>query len=183
MSPSQTLHKGASLGFSNAAAYDAYRPSYPPAAVETFLNRLRLAGNAEARIVEVAAGTGKFTELLVARPEQYKIIAVEPHEGMRKTLVDKRLGDQVEVVDGFAAKMPVEGEWGDACVVAQVNSTLSWGCWAILFLLESRNPAPWMLILLSVGISLVSFGPQRKYSLLQEHEIGSGHSWNGKVCE
>lgn len=76
-------------GFRNAAAYDAHRPSYPPEAVDALLEKMRLlsrdvnmvggigsgSGSSTnnddekqdvARIVEIAAGTGKFTEALVA---------------------------------------------------------------------------------------------------------------------
>lgn len=79
-------------GFKNAAAYDAHRPSYPPEAVDALLEKMRLlsrdvnvvagigSGSATTttnddddekqgdvtRIVEIATGTGKFTEALVA---------------------------------------------------------------------------------------------------------------------
>ncbi|KAI0483374.1 methyltransferase [Xylariaceae sp. FL0804] len=111
-------------GFRDATAYDAHRPSYPPAAVDAFLARLGVASTAQqpgdrgARIVEIAAGTGKFTDQLAARPEGFEVRAVEPHAAMRRTLADKR-NPGVEVLDGTAAHMPVGDGWGDACIAAQ----------------------------------------------------------------
>lgn len=105
-------------GFKDAASYDAYRPSYPPEAVEKFLKNLKVADQYDAKIVEIASGTGKFTELLAQRPETFTIKAIEPHPGMREKLAQKDLPG-VEVADGKAEKMPVEDEWGDACIAAQ----------------------------------------------------------------
>ncbi|RYO80208.1 hypothetical protein DL766_009330 [Monosporascus sp. MC13-8B] len=105
-------------GFKNAAAYDVHRPSYPPEAVDAFLSALKVANYPESKIVEVASGTGKFTELLARRPERFLVKAVEPHDGMRGKLVKKDLPG-VEVLAGKAEKMPVDDEWGDACIAAQ----------------------------------------------------------------
>ena len=73
-----------------------------------------------AQIVEIGSGTGKFTELLVARPEKFELIAVEPHEGMRGALVKKNLG--IKTLDGDAASIPLEEGWADALIAAQVSS-------------------------------------------------------------
>ncbi|KAJ3555261.1 hypothetical protein NPX13_g10390 [Xylaria arbuscula] len=112
------LPSAAQEGFKDATAYDIHRPNYPPEAVEIFLQSLNLAGQDEMNVVELASGGGKFTEVLAARPERYTIKAVEPHGPMRDKLVEKDLPG-VEVLNGKADKMPVEGEWGDACIVAQ----------------------------------------------------------------
>ena len=68
-------------GFRNASSYDRHRPSYPPEAVDRFLKHLQVHGVKQARLVDLAAGTGKFTELLVGRDEEFEILAVEPHNG------------------------------------------------------------------------------------------------------
>lgn len=116
---SHQLPSAAAQGFQDASAYDAHRPSYPPTAVEKFLANLKVAGQKpDTKIVELAAGTGKFTELLAQRPERFLVKAIEPHAGMRGKLVDKDL-PAVEVVDGTAENMPVNAEWGDACIAAQ----------------------------------------------------------------
>jgi hypothetical protein len=120
MTSTNNLPSAATDGFRDSAAYDAHRPSYPPLAVETFLNRLNLSGMSDARIVEIASGTGKFTELLSKQPGRFLVKAVEPHGAMRQKLVEKDL-PAVEVIDGSASKMPIEEEWGDACIAAQVN--------------------------------------------------------------
>ncbi|OTB11823.1 hypothetical protein K445DRAFT_209782 [Daldinia sp. EC12] len=112
------LPTAAEEGFKDAASYDAYRPSYPPEAVDTFLTKLKVAEQFGSKIVEIASGTGKFTELLAKRPESFTVKAIEPHHGMREKLAQKDLTG-VEVIDGKADKMPVEDEWGDACIAAQ----------------------------------------------------------------
>ncbi|KAI1105527.1 S-adenosyl-L-methionine-dependent methyltransferase [Jackrogersella minutella] len=115
---SGNLPVAAEEGFKDAASYDAYRPSYPHEAVETFLTRLKIAQQPGAKIVEIASGTGKFTEPLAHRAEMFIVKAVEPHHTMREKLVQKDLPG-IEVIDGKAEKMPVEDEWGDACIAAQ----------------------------------------------------------------
>ncbi len=116
-------------GFQDAASYDAHRPSYPLSALSSLLNRLNIAGQSNSRIVEIGAGTGKFTELLAAREEGFEIVAVEPHQEMRESLIRKNLGavgrGRMKVVNGNAAKTGLEEGWGDACVVAQVDDCLS----------------------------------------------------------
>ncbi|KAL7927916.1 S-adenosyl-L-methionine-dependent methyltransferase [Trichoderma austrokoningii] len=110
--------QASSTGFQDAKAYDTHRPSYPAEAVQSLLTHLGVAGKPRARIIDLAAGTGKFTELLAARPEEYEILAVEPTASMRETLVDKGLRG-VAAKEGTAEKMDVEDGWADGIVVAQ----------------------------------------------------------------
>lgn len=117
-----TLSSKAQTGFSNAAQYDKHRPSYPDEAVNKLLTRLGVAGVSNAQIIDLGSGTGKFTELLAKRDEQYEIVAVEPHARMRDELVKKGLGEKVVVLDGDAGNIPVEDGWGDALVAAQVSA-------------------------------------------------------------
>ncbi|KAK0737690.1 S-adenosyl-L-methionine-dependent methyltransferase [Apiosordaria backusii] len=113
------LPKAASQGFQKAAAYDTHRPSYPQEAVTSFLSALGLLGKRNAKVLEIAAGTGKFTELLANRDEEFKVIAVEPHGDMRAQLKGKGLKG-VDVRDGHAGKLPVEEqEWADGYIAAQ----------------------------------------------------------------
>lgn len=116
----------ASVGFSDASRYDLYRPSYPDAAVEKLLTYVGVANQDKARIVDLGCGTGKFTECLVARPEQFEVVAVEPHELMRETLIKKDLGPNIKVLDGNAGSIPVKEGWGDALIAAQVSSSYKW---------------------------------------------------------
>jgi SAM-dependent methyltransferase len=73
------VHEVAAAGFSDAADYEAARPSYPPDAVAWFVEHLRIGPGA--RVVDLAAGTGKLTRLLV--PAGADLIAAEPVAGMR----------------------------------------------------------------------------------------------------
>ena len=107
-------------GFANAPSYDLHRPSYPPSAVSALLAHLRVSGVRNAKIVDIGAGTGKFTELLANREEEFEIVAVEPHERMRRELERKGLRG-VSVVDGNAKRIAVGRGEAEAVVVAQVG--------------------------------------------------------------
>lgn len=107
-------------GFNKGAAYDLHRATYAADVVETLLENLRVSGKKNARVLDLAAGTGKFTEPLAARGEQYEVVAVEPVEAMRRVLDAKNL-PKVAVKDGLASKIPVEEASVDAVVIAQVS--------------------------------------------------------------
>lgn len=77
-----SIPSASTKGFQNASSYDKHRPSYPLDAVTRFLKHLHVYGVKKARVLDLAAGTGKFTELLVGRDEDFDILAVEPHSGM-----------------------------------------------------------------------------------------------------
>lgn len=117
---SSTLADVALRGFAAASSYDQHRPSYPPEAVEQLLTRLEVSEFRGARILDLAAGTGKLTAMLASRDEGFEIVAVEPHEGMRKELERKQLGG-VTVLAGDAEKIPLEAQSVDAVIVAQVG--------------------------------------------------------------
>ena len=82
-----SIPSASTKSFQNASSYDKHRPSYRPEAVTRFLKQLKVHGVKRARLVDLAAGTGKFTELLVGRDEDFEILAVEPHNG---TQIDER---------------------------------------------------------------------------------------------
>lgn len=119
MTHQRTVALAASTGFHNAAAYDIHRPSYPKEAVRSFLSHLGVAHRTRAKIIDLAAGKGKFTELLAAREEEYEIMAIEPVAKMREILSGKKL-DGVAVRDGLATRMDVADGWADAVIAAQV---------------------------------------------------------------
>jgi SAM-dependent methyltransferase len=111
-------------GFAASSDYDAHRPSYPAEAVSQLLSALNVVDVKGARIADLAAGTGKLTELLAARPENYEIIAIEPHDAMREELVKKGL-QGVTVLNGTAEDMSEIADGSlDALVVAQVRLML-----------------------------------------------------------
>jgi ubiquinone/menaquinone biosynthesis C-methylase UbiE len=114
----------AHTGFAASSAYDAYRPSYPADAVSRLLSALKVVNVEGATIADLAAGTGKLTELLAVRLEKYKIIAIEPHDDMREQLVKKSIKG-LTVLNGTAEDMPeVADESLDALIVAQVSLML-----------------------------------------------------------
>lgn len=120
---SSNLPKEVEAGFKAADKYDAYRPTYSTRAVEKLLSALRVASFNGAKIVEVGAGTGKFTELIAARKEEYEIVAADPHKEMLNRLEDKVAKQgwkNVELVNGDAEHLPVEDGWGDCAIAAQV---------------------------------------------------------------
>ena len=115
----QGIAQEAQTGFAEASAYDTYRPSYPEEAVSKLVEELKIAGKDDAVVADMAAGTGKFTELLARRPEKFKILAIEPHDGMRAELDKKRLAG-VEVIKGTAEDLSALADDSlDAMIVAQ----------------------------------------------------------------
>ena len=108
------VHDVAKLGFGKeAVTYEHSRPSYPPDAVAWLVDRLGLRPGAVA--VDLAAGTGKLTRLLV--PTDAFVIAVEPVLGMR--LVLHEVLPTVPIVAGTAESLPIKTSSVDAVCVAQ----------------------------------------------------------------
>ncbi|KAK3110476.1 hypothetical protein LTR53_015194, partial [Teratosphaeriaceae sp. CCFEE 6253] len=112
------INERAAKGFADSTHYDKYRPSYSATATEELLKQCRVSGEKNARVLDLAAGSGKFTEVIAHRPEQYDIIAVEPHDGMREVLEQKGLPG-VTVKTGRADGIPLEDESVDAVICAQ----------------------------------------------------------------
>lgn len=119
----QNFVSDAATSFKDADAYDAYRPSYRPEILAAILQNIGLAGKKNARVVDVAAGTGKFTEVLAAQEEQFEIVAVEPVDSMRTTLLGKKL--DIKVVYGLATSIGLPDAWADAITVAQVSQNVA----------------------------------------------------------
>lgn len=66
-------------------------------------------------MIDLAAGTGKFTRLLV--PSGAEIVAVEPVDAMRDELVAQV--PEVTAINGTAEAIPSDNGWADAVTVAQ----------------------------------------------------------------
>jgi SAM-dependent methyltransferase len=108
------VHEVAEHGFgSEAETYERSRPSYPPDAVAWLVDALGVRPGA--RIVDLAAGTGKLTRLLESAGAD--LIAVEPVEGMRAVLA--QVVPDVPVVAGAAEALPYATGSLDAITVAQ----------------------------------------------------------------
>ena len=107
------VHEVAAAGFSNPGDYEAARPSYPPDAVAWFVEHLRIAPGAT--VVDLAAGTGKLTRLLV--PAGASLIAAEPVAGMRATFRD--VLPNVPIIATTAEQLPFRDGSLDAVTIAQ----------------------------------------------------------------
>ncbi len=110
----ENVNPVAAAGFSAAAdVYERARPSYPADAVEWLARRV---GLHEGRtVVDVGAGTGKLTRLLV--PTGARVIAVEPLTEMLEKLVTAVPG--TEAMSGSAEALPLPDDSADVVTVAQ----------------------------------------------------------------
>ena len=101
------IHEAAQQGYSNeSSTYQRGRPEYP-AELLGWLER-DLGVSAGAEVVDLGAGTGKFTRLLARLGAN--VTAIEPVDAMRERLVQAVSG--VRALPGSAESMPL----GDACV-------------------------------------------------------------------
>ncbi len=105
--------RGSAWAFDRAAAtYRRARPEYPPGVVEHVAAELGL--HLASVLVEVGAGTGKFTGALVAgglRP-----VALEPLEGMAAEL--RRTLPEVATAASVAERLPLRDASADGLVAA-----------------------------------------------------------------
>src|SRR2546423_12598722 len=98
----------AAAGFGQAAdVYERARPEYPPDAVAWLADRLSL--GPDRIVVDLAAGTGKLTRLLV--PSGARVIAVEPQAEMRAVLEGAVPG--AEALEGTAEALPLDDSSAD----------------------------------------------------------------------
>jgi SAM-dependent methyltransferase len=103
----------ATAGFARAAdVYERARPEYPPEAVAWLVACLRLGPGRV--VVDVAAGTGKLTRLLV--PTGAQVVGVEPLAEMRAQLEEAVPG--IEALEGMAEALPLADSCADAVTVA-----------------------------------------------------------------
>jgi ubiquinone/menaquinone biosynthesis C-methylase UbiE len=106
------LHPLAQNFASVAEAYERGRPEYPPAAIGALTAELGLAP--DARVLDLAAGTGKLTRALVAAGVD--VVAVEPQGALREALAGS-VGEE-RVLDGLAEQIPLTDDSLDAVTVA-----------------------------------------------------------------
>ena len=101
----------AAAGFASAARlYERARPSYPAEAIEWLVERTALGPGRT--VLDIGAGTGKLTRLLV--PSGARVVAVEPVAEMRALI-----GADVEAVDATAERLPFADASADVVTVAQ----------------------------------------------------------------
>jgi SAM-dependent methyltransferase len=108
------IHDAAARGFEAAVEhYGRGRPTYPDDALGYVVREL---GITEGRdVLELGAGTGKFTELIVHSGA--RITAIEPVDAMRTAL--ERACPTVTVLDGTAEAIPLPDASADAVIAAQ----------------------------------------------------------------
>ncbi len=107
------IDRTAAEGFSaGAASYQRARPAYPDDAVRFLTERFGIVDGS--RVVDLGAGTGKFTECLTASGA--RILALEPVEDMWR-----RIGGvgSVRVVAATAEQIPLADGCADAVLTAQ----------------------------------------------------------------
>ena len=108
------IDRVAASGFeAGAGAYERARPGYPPAAVAWLAERLGIRQGS--CVVDLGAGTGKLTELLV--PTGARLIAIEPVEAMRARLAASL--PTVTTVAAAAEAIPLASGSVRAVVAAQ----------------------------------------------------------------
>jgi ubiquinone/menaquinone biosynthesis C-methylase UbiE len=95
-----------------AVDYDDARPDYAPEALSRAAAALEL--GPAARVVDLAAGTGKLTRPLVERFAE--VVAVEPGDEMRAVLEARTPGAVSRA--GTAERIPLPDDWADAVFVA-----------------------------------------------------------------
>jgi ubiquinone/menaquinone biosynthesis C-methylase UbiE len=93
-----------------AEEYERGRPGWPAGAIASLLERF-----GARTVLDLAAGTGKLTELLVAHAGE--VVAVEPVDGMRRVL-EARL-PSVRSLAGTAEAIPLPDASVDAVFVAE----------------------------------------------------------------
>lgn len=103
-------HQQLAQSFENIGEeYELYRPGFPDAAAEVIIP------NRVAAVLDLGAGTGKFTELLTDRAG--RVLAVEPSVAMLTVLRAKL--PEVEAIVGGAEDIPLPDVAVDAVTVAQ----------------------------------------------------------------
>ena len=174
-----SVHDVAASGFgAEADAYERARPSYPPDAV-AWLVATPCGLRAGARICDLAAGTGKFTRLLVPHLAGAELLAVEPVEGMR-TLLSRSLPDvpvaaataeALPFVDGSLAGIAVAQafHWFDArAALAEFHRVLQPGGRLALVWNARDRSVPWVDELWSIMDRVEKRAPWRAHDEWRE---------------
>jgi SAM-dependent methyltransferase len=108
------IHRAAANGYEACVErYERGRPGYPTDALACLAERIGIRAGRD--IVELGAGTGKLTELLVHTGA--RITAIEPVDAMREAL--ERNCPTVTALDGIAEAIPLADASADAVIVAQ----------------------------------------------------------------
>ncbi len=107
------IHPAARHFQAAAGTYQQARPSYPAAAIRLLVEALDIGPGR--RVVDIGAGTGKFTRLLVDAGAD--VIAVEPVPAMREQFA--AVLPNTEILAGTAEQLPLPDTSADVVVAAQ----------------------------------------------------------------
>lgn len=107
LTPEEKARRAASFG-GIAAEYERYRPGPPPAAVDWILPA------AAKTVVDLGAGTGALTRLLVGRVPD--VVAVEPDDRMRAVLCE--VVPAARTIAGRGESMPLPDASADAVIAS-----------------------------------------------------------------
>jgi ubiquinone/menaquinone biosynthesis C-methylase UbiE len=109
------IHESASKGYAIAAETYAHgRPDYPSDVVDWLKQVIGI--DADCRVLEVGAGTGKFIPVL-HQCSPAALLALEPVDAMRSRLTQAH--PKVQALAGTAASIPLQDESVGAIVCAQ----------------------------------------------------------------
>jgi SAM-dependent methyltransferase len=127
------VHNVAQAFSSQTTAYENARPSYPHSAIDfiltnTTLNETKITQQQQQQqqekekkkkitVVDLAAGTGKFTRLLPFEHPEVTVVGVEPAPGMRETF--SQVLPNVKILDAVATNLPFDNHSVDVLTVAQ----------------------------------------------------------------
>lgn len=109
-----SIHDAAQSGYSSQAhTYAQGRPTYPQALTTWLQQRLMI--DRQTRVIDLGAGTGKFTRQLL--PLTDRLMAVEPVDAMRREFAKSVPG--IEVLAGTAQAIPLPAASADVVLCAQ----------------------------------------------------------------
>ncbi len=175
-----SLHPLAVNFASVAGEYERGRPDYPPAVVGALMAELGLTPGA--RVLDLAAGTGKLTRALLAAG--LDVIAVEPQAALREVLAERvgaervhdGLAEAIPLPDGSVAAVTVSDafHWFDhAPALAEIARVLrARGGLCVVWTIPDWNGASWAQ---ELGRAIVSSRP--------EHPGFDGPPWQDAARE
>jgi SAM-dependent methyltransferase len=107
--PAEERNKRSGSFGSVATHYERYRPGPPSVAVDWILSSQRTG-----RIIDLGAGTGALTRLLVERADE--VIAIEPDDRMRSVLVEQV--PSARALAGRGESMPLPDSYAEAVIAS-----------------------------------------------------------------
>jgi SAM-dependent methyltransferase len=174
------LHPLAENFASVADAYERGRPEYPRAAIGALTAELGLAP--EARVLDLAAGTGKLTRALVAAG--LDVVAVEPQGPLRAALAGS-VGEE-RVLDGLAERIPLPDDSLDAVTVADAIHWFDHGP-ALAEIARVLRPGGGLAVLVTAadwsGASWADELGRMLMGLRPDHPHFDGPAWQDSVRE